>query len=220
MLHIPYIMNISNNFFEGGILKFIVDIFTSTLTAYFRHTLLFVIVFDHFIKLIQTPRTVNGMRVGWPPVPAFRGTVPKTYVKSRVPHFAWNVPQISFFIIYSTILNFRMQILFRFYVNSVTEYFVPMVLFTKYNIKKYNINNSLSLTWNVKNYMNRISLCLFMAIKFVYFVWCHLGWGRVWTWVYDTPMKCMILSGRWVGNTGCPAKSSMKGGHPTYHMSK
>jgi hypothetical protein len=38
---------------------------------------------------------------------AFRGTVPKTYVKSRVPQFAWNVPQISFFIIYSTILNFR-----------------------------------------------------------------------------------------------------------------
>jgi hypothetical protein len=22
--------------------------------------------------------------------------------------------------------------------------------------------------------------------------------------------------GRWVGNTGCPAKSSTKGGHPTY----
>jgi hypothetical protein len=39
--------------------------------------------------------------------PAFRGTVPKTYVKYRAPHFAWNVPQISFFIIYSTILNFR-----------------------------------------------------------------------------------------------------------------
>jgi hypothetical protein len=48
--------------------------------------------------------------------PAFRGTVSKTYVKSRVPHFAWNVPQISFFIIYSTILNFRIQILFRVHV--------------------------------------------------------------------------------------------------------
>jgi hypothetical protein len=36
--------------------------------------------------------------LGWPPVgPAFRGTVPKTYVKSRVPHFARNVSQISFF---------------------------------------------------------------------------------------------------------------------------
>jgi hypothetical protein len=40
--------------------------------------------------------------------PAYRGTVPKTNVKSRVPHFAWNVPHISFFIIYSIILNFRM----------------------------------------------------------------------------------------------------------------
>jgi hypothetical protein len=39
--------------------------------------------------------------------PAFRGTAPKTYVKSRVPHFTWNVPQISFFIKYWTILNFR-----------------------------------------------------------------------------------------------------------------
>jgi hypothetical protein len=66
--------------------------------------------------------------------PAFRGTVPKTYVKSRIPHFAWNVPQISFFIIYSIILNFRIYI-FRFYVNSVTECFVPMVLFAKYNVK-------------------------------------------------------------------------------------
>jgi hypothetical protein len=63
--------------------------------------------------------------------------------------------------------------------------------------------------------MNRISLCLFMAIKFVYFVLCHLGWGRVWTWVYDLPMTFMILLGRWVGNTGCPAKSSTKGGHRT-----
>jgi hypothetical protein len=62
--------------------------------------------------------------------------------------------------------------------------------------------------------MNRISLCLFMAIKFVYFVLCHLGWGRVWTWVYDPPMTFTILSGRWVGYTGCPAKSSTKGGHP------
>jgi hypothetical protein len=62
--------------------------------------------------------------------------------------------------------------------------------------------------------MNRISLCLFMAIRFVYLVLCHLGWGRVWTWVYDPPMTFMILSGRRVGNTGCPAKSSTKGGHP------
>jgi hypothetical protein len=36
----------------------------------------------------------------------------------------------------------------------------------------------------------------------------------VWTWVYDSPMTFTILSGRWVGNTGCPAKSSTKGGHP------
>jgi hypothetical protein len=64
--------------------------------------------------------------------------------------------------------------------------------------------------------MNCISLCLFMAIKFVYFVLCHLGWGRVWTWVYDPPTTFTILSGRWVGNTGCPAKSSSKGGHPIY----
>jgi hypothetical protein len=58
--------------------------------------------------------------------------------------------------------------------------------------------------------MNRISLCLFMTIKFVYFVLCHLGSGRVWTWVYDPPMTFTILSGRWVDNTGCPAKSSTK----------
>jgi hypothetical protein len=32
--------------------------------------------------------------------------------------------------------------------------------------------------------------------------------------VYDPPMTFTILSGRWVGNTGCPTKSSMKGGHP------
>jgi hypothetical protein len=32
--------------------------------------------------------------------------------------------------------------------------------------------------------------------------------------VYDLPMTFTILSGRWVGNTGCPAKSSTKGGHP------
>jgi hypothetical protein len=63
--------------------------------------------------------------------------------------------------------------------------------------------------------MNRISLCLFMDIKFVYFVLCHLGWGRVWTWVYDPPMTFTIISGRWVGNTGCPAKLSTKGGHPS-----
>jgi hypothetical protein len=33
-------------------------------------------------------------------------------------------------------------------------------------------------------------------------------------WVYDPPMPFTILSGRWVGDTGCPAKSSTKGGHP------
>jgi hypothetical protein len=59
--------------------------------------------------------------------------------------------------------------------------------------------------------MNRISLCLFMAIKFVHFVSCHEERGRVWTWVYDPPMTFTILSGMWVGNTGCPAKSSTKG---------
>jgi hypothetical protein len=63
--------------------------------------------------------------------------------------------------------------------------------------------------------MNRISLCLFVAIKFVYFVLCHLGRRRVWTWVYDPPIIFTILSGRWVGNTGCPPKSSTKGGHAT-----
>jgi hypothetical protein len=36
--------------------------------------------------------------------------------------------------------------------------------------------------------------------------------------VYDPPMTFTILSGRWDGNTGCPAKSSTKRGHPT-HMS-
>jgi hypothetical protein len=61
--------------------------------------------------------------------------------------------------------------------------------------------------------MNRISLCLFMAIKFVYFVLCCLGLERVWTWVYDSPMTFTILLGRWVGNNGCPAKSLTKGGH-------
>jgi hypothetical protein len=67
--------------------------------------------------------------------------------------------------------------------------------------------------------MNRISLHSFMAIKFVYFVLCHLGWGRVWTRVYNPPMTFTILLGRWVGNTGCPAKSSTKGGHPKYEAS-
>jgi hypothetical protein len=38
----------------------------------------------------------------------------------------------------------------------------------------------------------------------------------MWVWVYDPPMTFTILSGRWVGNTGCPAKSSTKGGHPRY----
>jgi hypothetical protein len=62
--------------------------------------------------------------------------------------------------------------LFRFYVNSVTEYFVPMVLFTN-----YNINNSFKPKRRLlkKSYMNSISLCLFMAIKCVYFVICLLG---------------------------------------------
>jgi hypothetical protein len=32
--------------------------------------------------------------------------------------------------------------------------------------------------------------------------------------VYDPPMTFTILSGRWVGNIGCPAKSSTKDGHP------
>jgi hypothetical protein len=64
--------------------------------------------------------------------------------------------------------------------------------------------------------MNRISLCLFMAIKFVYFVLCHLGRGRVGMLVYDPPMTFKILAGRWVGNTGCPAKSLTKGGHPRW----
>jgi hypothetical protein len=48
-------------------------------------------------------RTCPSLCAYWTRVttrPAFRGSVPKTYVKSRVPHFAWNVPQISFFIIY------------------------------------------------------------------------------------------------------------------------
>jgi hypothetical protein len=35
-------------------------------------------------------------------------------------------------------------------------------------------------------------------------------------WVYDPPMTFTILSGRWVGNTGCPAQSSTKGGHPNH----
>jgi hypothetical protein len=51
------------------------------------------------VRLMSTTRVTTR--------PAFRGIVPKTYVKSRVPHFAWNVPQISYFIIYLTILNFR-----------------------------------------------------------------------------------------------------------------
>jgi hypothetical protein len=32
--------------------------------------------------------------------------------------------------------------------------------------------------------------------------------------VYDPPVTFTILSSRWVGNTGCPAKSSTKVGHP------
>jgi hypothetical protein len=35
-------------------------------------------------------------------------------------------------------------------------------------------------------------------------------------WVYDPPMTFTILSGRWVGNTGCPAKSSTKCGHASW----
>jgi hypothetical protein len=34
--------------------------------------------------------------------------------------------------------------------------------------------------------------------------------------VYDPPVTFTILLGRWVGNTGCPAKSLTKGGHPKY----
>jgi hypothetical protein len=34
-------------------------------------------------------------------------------------------------------------------------------------------------------------------------------------WVYDSLMTFTILWGRLVGNTGCPAKSSTKGGHPS-----
>jgi hypothetical protein len=34
--------------------------------------------------------------------------------------------------------------------------------------------------------------------------------------VHDPPMTFTILSGRWVCNTGCPAKSSTKGGHPMW----
>jgi hypothetical protein len=32
--------------------------------------------------------------------------------------------------------------------------------------------------------------------------------------VHDPPMTFTILSGRWDGNTGCPAKSPTKGGNP------
>jgi hypothetical protein len=35
-------------------------------------------------------------------------------------------------------------------------------------------------------------------------------------WVYDPPVTFTILLGRWVGNTGCPEKSSTKGGHPMH----
>jgi hypothetical protein len=37
--------------------------------------------------------------------------------------------------------------------------------------------------------------------------------------VYDPPMTFTILSGRWVGDNGCPAKSSTKGGHPKVELS-
>jgi hypothetical protein len=33
--------------------------------------------------------------------------------------------------------------------------------------------------------------------------------------VYDRPMTFTILSGRWGGNTRCPAKSFTKGGYPS-----
>jgi hypothetical protein len=36
--------------------------------------------------------------------------------------------------------------------------------------------------------------------------------------VHDLPMTFTILSSRWVGDTGCPTKSSTKGGHPIYRM--
>jgi hypothetical protein len=32
--------------------------------------------------------------------------------------------------------------------------------------------------------------------------------------VYDPPMTFTIILDRWVDNTGCPTKSSTKGGHP------
>jgi hypothetical protein len=37
-------------------------------------------------------------------------------------------------------------------------------------------------------------------------------------WVYDPPMTSTIPLGRWVGNTGCPAKSSTKCGHPSREL--
>jgi hypothetical protein len=38
--------------------------------------------------------------------------------------------------------------------------------------------------------------------------------------VYDPPMTFTILSGRWVGNTGCPANSTTKVGRPNNGYSK
>jgi hypothetical protein len=38
-------------------------------------------------------------------------------------------------------------------------------------------------------------------------------------WVYDPPMTFKILSVRWIGNTGCPAKSSAKGSHSSCMVS-
>jgi hypothetical protein len=32
----------------------------------------------------------------------------------------------------------------------------------------------------------------------------------------QSSVKFTILLGRWIGNTGCPAKSLMKGGHSTH----
>jgi hypothetical protein len=58
--------------------------------------------------------------------------------------------------------------------------------------------------------MNRISLCLFMAIKFVYFFMPFRVREGMDVGVRSSN-AFTILSGRWVGNTGCPAKSSTKG---------
>jgi hypothetical protein len=38
--------------------------------------------------------------------------------------------------------------------------------------------------------------------------------------VYDPPVTFTILSDRWVGNTGCPAELSTKGGHPDVYTER